>query len=74
MGTVLRDLQGRDHTVFDRDDAFKLVEELAGTEVCEYLKESIEDVTELEDQIDYLLSELDVMRQKCEQLKKEAKT
>ena len=63
MAAVLRDRHGKDHTVFDRDSMLKLIEEIAGTEIRDYLVESFEEEIDMQDQIISLESEPDQQKQ-----------
>ncbi|MGN0270910.1 MAG: hypothetical protein ACI4CX_09485 [Candidatus Weimeria sp.] len=58
MGTVLRDKQGIDHTVFDRDSLIQVIREAVGDEIFDYAKEQFEDEADLSNQISDLEGEL----------------
>lgn len=57
MGTVLRDRQGIDHTVFDRESFLKVLREVAGDEIYDYFKQEFEEEMDLQIQLEDLEAE-----------------
>ena len=62
MGAVLRDRQGIDHTVFDRESFLKVLREVAGDEIFDYFKQEFEEEMDLQTQLEDLEAEKQGMK------------